>query len=128
MSNPIRTHYRLKKPCANCPFLRDRKAAIQLEPGRLQGIVESLLENDRSTFSCHKTVHGPRGGEWDDEGKYHPSGAEAMCAGAAAFLMAHGRPTVGMRLAFITGDASSTDWDAIQELVIDPADHIAQPE
>ncbi|GAB0079355.1 hypothetical protein TOC8171_47610 [Pseudomonas syringae] len=48
-----------------------------------------------------------------------PSGHEAMCAGAAAFLMKHHRPTVGMRYAFATGAASPTDWDEAKTMTIE---------
>nr|WP_206770516.1 hypothetical protein [Pseudomonas mohnii] len=107
----------MKKPCANCPFLKE--GAIPLSRGRLEGIISTLIEDDHSTFQCHKTVHSKRGGNWDDEGNYEPSGHESMCAGAAAYLMKKGRPTVGMRFAFATGDASPNDWDSAREVVID---------
>lgn len=115
--NPIKDHYRIKKPCGNCPFLK--KGAIDLVPGRLEGIAESLLGDDHSTFPCHKIVHSAQGGDWDEEGAYHPSGREAMCAGAAAYLMKVGRPSVGMRLAFITGDANPGDWEPIYEDIVE---------
>lgn len=114
---PVAHHLRLKRPCANCPFLR--RGAIELAPDRLQGIIDGLLADDCSTFQCHKTVHGPRGGRWDDEGHYTPSGDEAMCAGAAALLMKRGRPTVLMRLAFISGQASPDQWDPAYSEIID---------
>lgn len=116
--DPIATHYRLKRPCANCPFLRT--GAIELAPGRLEGVVNGLIEDDRSTFQCHKTVHSPKGGEFDDDGKYHASGNEAMCYGAASYLMKIGRPTIGMRLGIITGYVPRSFWDDHAGLIIDP--------
>jgi hypothetical protein len=111
------THLRLKKPCGNCPFRV--KGAIELQPGRLDGIIESLLADDRSTFQCHKTVHSDSGGEWDDDdGSYTPSGNEAMCAGAAALLMKRGRPTVAMRIAIALRLVQQDQWDAIADQVI----------
>lgn len=110
----------LKKPCPNCPFLL--KGAIELMEGRLEGIINQLLDDDYSTFHCHKTVLSKVGGEWNDEGDYTPSGKESMCAGAAAFLMKSGRPTVGMRLAFAFGDAKVSDWDSTMPLIISPED------
>lgn len=71
-------HLRLKKPCANCPFRKE--GAIELVPGRLEGIINDIVENDMTTFHCHKTVHSKSGGEWDEEGNYAPSGQESMCA------------------------------------------------
>lgn len=47
--NPIKQHFRLKKPCANCPFLKE--GAIPLSRGRLEGIISTLVENDHSTFA-----------------------------------------------------------------------------
>lgn len=117
MKNPFKHNLRLKKPCSNCPFLKT--GAIELEPGRLEGIIEALIEDDYSSFSCHKTVHSPRGGTWDDDDNYQPSGHEAMCAGAAAYLMKHRRPTVSMRFSFSSGSANPDDWDEAKDLVID---------
>ncbi|EEV4387873.1 hypothetical protein C1Y74_004939 [Escherichia coli] len=111
-------HLRLKKPCANCPFRKE--GAIELALGRLEGIINDIVENDMTTFHCHKTVHSKSGGEWDEEGNYAPSGQESMCAGAAAYLMKIGRPTVAMRIAFAFGDAKVSDWDEAQELVVEP--------
>jgi hypothetical protein len=121
MKEKLEQHYRIKSPCANCPFRK--KGAIELHPDRLPGIINDLMQDDFSTFQCHKTVHSAKGGEWaeneDGESTYLPSGHESMCAGAAAYLMKHGRPTVGMRLAFAMGIADPGDWDAAQAVVID---------
>jgi hypothetical protein len=111
-------HHGLKKPCSNCPFRKE--GAIHLSEGRLEAIIDHLVKNDYSTFQCHKTVHHKTGGDWDDEGNYLPSGNESMCAGAAAYLMKLGRPTVGMRIAFCTGDARPTDWNDAMAQIIDP--------
>lgn len=97
----VRAHFRLSKPCANCPFRK--QGAIELEPGRVEEIIDDLMQNDMSTFHCHKTVHHPKGGDWDDHGQYTPSGHEAMCAGAAIYLEKLRRPTVAMRIGRVTG-------------------------
>lgn len=95
-------YYAMPKPCANCPFLKS--GAIELRPGRLKGIVESLLANDHETFVCHKTVHCSKGGDWDEEaGEYRDSGNEMACAVATLYLLNQGRPSVGMRLAMAFG-------------------------
>lgn len=109
--------FRLKKPCSNCPFRKE--GAIELSEGRLKGIVDHLLENDSSSFHCHKTVNSKLGGDFDDEGEYHPSGNEVMCAGAAAYLMKQGRPTIGMRLAFISKAIPVSHWDEAKGMIID---------
>lgn len=94
--------FRLRKPCGNCPFRKT--GAIELQPGRLEGIVADLRDNDMSTFQCHKTVHNSKtGGEWSEEGDYEPSGNEAMCAGAILYLEKIGRPSVGMRIGRVLG-------------------------
>jgi hypothetical protein len=92
----MQRHFALKAPCNNCPFRVE--TSMDLEPGRLNGIISTLVNDDHSTFQCHKTVHHANGGDWDDEGNYVASGNEAMCAGAAIYLEKLRRPTVAMRL------------------------------
>jgi hypothetical protein len=116
MSNhdPFKELLRLKRPCSNCPFRVS--GAIELMPGRLEGIVRDLLADDYLTFHCHKTLDGD---ERDDEDGYSPTGNEAMCAGAAAVMMKRGRPSVAMRIAFAIGAVEPTRWDACATDVID---------
>jgi hypothetical protein len=79
-----------------------KQGAIEPAPGRLDGIVETLVSDDRSAFHCHKTVHNGRtGGEWDEEGNYAASGHESMCAGAMIYLEKLGRPTLRMRVGLV---------------------------
>lgn len=102
MKTILDTFFALRRPCANCPFRKE--GAIDLEPGRLAGIVSSLLDGEATTFHCHKTVHNDRtGGEWGEDGEYRASGQESMCAGAAIYLEKLGRPTVAMRLGVAYG-------------------------
>lgn len=112
----------LKKPCANCPFLRD--GAIDLDPGRLEGIVRNLESDDGINFQCHKTVHGPKGGDWveDDSGEnqYEPSGQESMCVGSAIYMLKIGRPSISMRFALITKMIRLTDLTSQNHKIIDP--------
>lgn len=56
--------YALKKPCANCPFLKDQSKAIELQPGRVEGIIEGLLDGSASSFACHKTLYEPPRERW----------------------------------------------------------------
>lgn len=53
-------------------------------------------------------------------GLYTPSTKDAMCAGAAAYLMKAGRPTIGMRIAYLTGAVTPSEWDKAADMVIDP--------
>jgi hypothetical protein len=109
--------FALKRPCANCPFLK--QGAIELAPGRIEGIIAHLLEDDWNTFPCHKTVHGKNGGEWDDEGEYQSSGKESMCSGAMALLHKVGQPTVPMRLGIVMGKLKVDDLEAVAPLIIE---------
>ena len=115
----VEAFFRLHRPCKNCPF---RKAgAIELEPGRVEGIIDGLVRDDHSTFHCHKTVHNPRtGGEWDDEDNYTASGRESMCAGAMIYLEKIGRPTVGMRVGRLVGAYDPDRLAPSFGVVIDP--------
>jgi hypothetical protein len=113
--------FALKKPCANCPFRKE--GAIHLAPGRLKGIIDQLLQDDWSTFHCHKTVHNGRtGGEWTEDGDYQCSGKESTCAGAVIYLEKAGRPSVGMRLGAMTGDYDPEALKPAYGDVIDPED------
>lgn len=113
----IKDMFRLKMPCANCPFRKE--GAIHLSPGRLSSIIDTLLKDDHTTFYCHKIVHSIAGGQFED-GLYTPSTKDAMCAGAAAYLMKAGRPTIGMRIAYLTGAVTPSEWDKAADMVIDP--------
>ena len=102
MKSPIASHFAMSAPCNNCPFRVT--GGLDLEAGRLDGIVAGLLNDDCSTFQCHKTVHSALGGDWDDGGNYIPSWNESMCVGAMIYMEKIGRPTVAMRIARVTGD------------------------
>jgi len=52
-------HYRLKKPCANCPFRN--QGAISLAPGRLEGIIDTLLGDDYIYLPVSQNRSFPRG-------------------------------------------------------------------
>jgi hypothetical protein len=89
--------FALKKPCDNCPFLKD--GAIELHEGRLEGIIDDITNDDTKVFHCHKTVHNKRtGGDLSDDGEYTASGHESHCVGAMAYLLKIRRPNVAMRL------------------------------
>lgn len=111
--------FSLKKPCGNCPFRK--VGAIALHPQRLPSIIQTLLDDDWSTFSCHKTVHAKRtGGQWTDDGQYEPSGKESMCVGAMIYLEKVGRPTVPMRLAQSNGTYKPDALKSQHNEIIDP--------
>jgi len=95
--------FRVKKPCKNCPFLKE--GAIRLAPGRMIEIVEHLLASDDHTFHCHETVHHDKfGGTWDDDtGEYTMSGRESHCAGASIYLQKQGMSSLWMRIGYAAG-------------------------
>lgn len=70
--------FKLKKPCANCPFRNDLPPELKgwLGRERAENIARSVLQEDK-TFQCHKTFGNPHGG--------------SMCAGALAMLKKAGK-------------------------------------
>lgn len=93
-----------KRPCANCPFRCDG-AAIELRPGRLEGIVQGLIASDTTGFQCHKTLG---------------SKETMQCAGAVGVLTKMGRMPVIARLGLLVGVITKEDVEASMALVIDP--------
>lgn len=94
--------YALKEPCANCPFLKDKSKAIQLNEGRVNGIISELLTGESTSFSCHKTLH-----------------KEQQCAGALAVLEKLNQPTQLMRIMERMGQYSRDQYVPLFDLVID---------
>lgn len=92
----------VKRPCSNCPFRADG-GAIELRPGRLEGIVRGLLDDDMGTFVCHKTL----------------SKKPATCAGAVGLLSKAGRLPVIARLALSWGLLTKEDIEASAAMVVD---------
>lgn len=81
--------FRLKRPCANCPFRRSMAKNFRLCPERLEEI------RTASAFQCHKTVDysGSEGGE----GK--PGEKPQQCAGLMRVLHEEGQPNQIMQVA-----------------------------
>ena len=92
-----------KRPCSNCPFRCDG-AAIELRPGRIEGIIKGLLADDFLTFTCHKTVDSER----------------MTCAGAVAVMAKLERLPVIARLGLQVGVISNEDIAASMAMVLDP--------
>ena len=101
----------IKRPCSNCPFRRDG-AGIALAPGRLEGIVETLLADDRETFVCHKTLDAER----------------MTCAGAVGVMAKMGRLPLIARLGLAVGVITPNDVKACAEAVIDTNDLTLSPD
>ncbi|MGK2894974.1 hypothetical protein [Klebsiella michiganensis] len=106
----VKRLFQMKRPCPDCPFLKE--GGIELRDGRLRKIKQDLMADDKQPFQCHKTTYSTGGGYDEDSGKYQPSGKEAYCAGAMAFLYANRRMNVPMRLGVILGVLDTTDLEA----------------
>ena len=115
--------FKLTKPCANCPFLK--QGAIPLNPGRLEGIIHDI-ERD-ANFICHKTAHGT-GADVDEEGNYTGNGKEQPCAGAIIYFEKQGRSTQLVQVMTRMGRAMGEElfprdaFMAHADVVIDPID------
>lgn len=47
-------HFDLKRPCADCPFVKGSSTQMSLDEGRIEGIVKDIQSD--MTFQCHKTL------------------------------------------------------------------------
>ncbi len=94
-------HYKLTRPCADCPFRSDRPFVL----GRKR-VSEIQEATGLYPFSCHKTVDY----EEDKPDDYE----QAHCAGALILMEKIRRPSLVMRFAHQLGryDPSKLDMDA----------------
>lgn len=123
--------YSLKKPCKNCPFLKE--GAIELHPNRVPGIVNELLSGESTGFSCHKTVYSKKtGGQWvedpdaEDGERYEQSGQEKQCAGALIVLEKMGKQTQLMQIMQRLGVYEPDKLKPYFDLVRDPEDILGE--
>lgn len=112
--------FAVKTPCANCPFRNDSKA-IELQPGRREGIIERLLSGEDETFPCHATVYRPDSRNHDEEGNYRPVDV-SVCSGAAALARKFGRDTTMVQLATRLGFIPYDHYDEALAKTIEPED------
>ena len=98
-------NFNLKRPCANCPFRVH--GAIDLKPGRIEGIARNLAADDRQWFICHNTL------EHEDR---------SQCVGAMVYLLKVACPNVSMRLAAALGMLRFDDLRAQYADIISPID------
>ena len=103
--------FRLKKPCANCPFLK--VGGIELAPNRLESIASDLANDDSRPFHCHKTVYAK-------SDRYQGPGQHAICVGSMAYLMKIGRPNVMMRMGMAFGVWSPDLVEPYFDKIIEP--------
>lgn len=101
-SNP----FRLNKPCADCPFRKDKY--FHLAPGRREGIAESL--RDGQGFTCHKTLDYNT-----DDGAPNRTQKSQECVGATGTVMRDGFPHALYQIAERLGlfDPSRLDYESM---------------
>lgn len=92
-----------KRPCSNCPFRKDG-SGIELQPGRIKGILLRLLKDDGNTFVCHKTLESGR----------------MTCAGAVGVMSKLERLPFIARLGLAMGVITQSDVKISETMVIDP--------
>ena len=103
------SEYKLKTPCANCPFRSDIKSYLRVS--RVADI-EGSLRHRQASFTCHKTTEAV---EDDDGGSEMVDGPKAQhCAGALILLETIDEPNQMMRIAQRLGsyDPDQLDYDA----------------
>lgn len=87
--------YDLKKPCNNCPFLRE--GGVRLHPLRVRDIAGGMLSSQGAEFACHKTTTK----HTDDDDKFGEDEAgpdSKHCAGALIFALKNDTMTQMMRI------------------------------
>ena len=85
-------HFDLRKPCEDCPFLRE--GGIRLRRERVLEIAEAMLDSQGSTFACHKTtIDSP-----DGDGDLVATPKSKHCAGALIFAEKNENGTQAMRI------------------------------
>ena len=116
--------FSLRKTCANCPFRKDA-GAIELNPGRREGIILALLTGEQQTFNCHATVYRKDGRNFQGD-EYRPVDV-SHCPGAAAVARKFGRDTVAVQIAERLGMISPDHFDSAADETLDPADLDIEP-
>lgn len=106
--------FNLKKPCENCPFLKDGRMLESLHPERMQDIIYTLHE-DRP-FHCHKTI------DYGKEDKMGQVDDALYCAGSLVYLSKFGRYNLPMRMG-IALQLFKPELLTGHEQVIDPKDY-----
>jgi len=109
------TTFALKRPCSNCPF-RDDDSAIELNEGRKEEIILSILRGENPSFSCHKTVYRNN----TDSGRENVK--TSVCPGAAAVARKFGRDMVIIQVATRMRVIEDTFLDDALKRTIGPSD------
>ena len=96
--------FKLKRPCANCPFRKGQGEFFQLAPTRLTEIFEA------GAFPCHKTVDYTEDEETGKEMHLFDRRTN-LCSGLMALLWREGRPNQIMRVAMRLGSLNPDELD-----------------
>lgn len=113
----LKNLFAVKRPCSNCPFRNDEDA-ISLEARRREGIIESLLSGEHTTFHCHKTVYRRDDRNHKKNGDYVPVDV-SQCPGAAAIARKFGRDSVMVQIATRLGVIPPDYYDEAMGLTIE---------
>lgn len=116
--------YRLKRPCANCPFRVD--VPPYLRPERAQEIATSIASG--ATFACHKTTVLDEEGEGD----LVEAPTSQMCAGAMIAMakseQANQIMRIAMRLGLLDPDQLDLDAPVVGSLTAFVDHHAGEPD
>lgn len=116
----------MKKPCANCPFLKE--GGVPLRLGRIEEIHDVVAGERGGVFPCHKSVKVREEEEDSDDerdGKFnalkHPESSH--CAGAIIYSLKLETPNqmtrIGMRLGAFDPDALMMHADKVHDSLHD---------
>lgn len=86
--------YDMRRPCDNCPFLRE--GGIRLTRGRVREIAGMMLAGGPGDFPCHKTTVDAEDEDGACDRAVTPDSKH--CAGALIFAEKNGTPTQMMRI------------------------------
>jgi hypothetical protein len=112
----------LKKPCKDCPFLKNSPMREVLHSDRLPQIVSDLLSDDHKVFTCHKTINYKERVDEVENETFYPQPGNQMCMGSMIFLQKMGRPHISQRVAYAIGLLNHKDLENQFDLVIDAED------
>lgn len=113
-------NFDMKKPCHNCPFLKE--GGIRLHRGRARQIAKNSLSDKGKTFTCHLTTVDLD----DEEGSTVDGPNAAHCAGALIFSEKNRVQTQMMRIAGRLGMYAPESLMANKEAVGSVFDSLAE--
>ncbi len=122
MPTDLKTQFALKKPCSECPFSYSEAGTHlreSLNKGRLEGIVEDLLNDRKGNFTCHVVNLKNAELNYDNDGVYKPQKV-TVCAGAIGFAHKKGIVPTIERMGIMFNLIEPNHYEAAESLAIDP--------